>query len=302
MKCVCPMGGNRTCPEDCPLAVWASLSEPDRKAQRKPVAEKLYRQGFTMETIATQLGVSPMTISKDISTFKQSLNVNDRGQDTLGRKRSTGRPKGRKAKPRQTDADEKKIVALYDEGLPSPKIAAEIGVDGRAVRHVIEREQIRREAKAEPDIDPATLSMSAQEKLIAAIRQHQRKLDLQFEQRVRDGIKSRIDEIVLPHWKEQIAKAQELYKHRRGAMDKDTFNVIRRALHPDSRLSISDKKLGEAFDTFMSLEKYLLDEKDSPTHFDAVPSNLAEWDRMRAAARAERKLKRNTSSSAIRPR
>ena len=33
-------------------------------------------------------------------------------------------------------------------------------------------------------------------------------------------------------------------------MDKDTFNTIRRALHPDSRNSISDKKLAEAFHTF----------------------------------------------------
>jgi hypothetical protein len=38
-------------------------------------------------------------------------------------------------------------------------------------------------------------------------------------------------------------------------MDKATFNASRRALHPDSRQSISDKKLGAAFDTFMTLEK-----------------------------------------------
>jgi hypothetical protein len=48
-------------------------------------------------------------------------------------------------------------------------------------------------------------------------------------------------------------------------MDKATFHDIRRVLHPDSRQSISDKKLGEAFDTFMPLEKYVLNEKDSPT-------------------------------------
>jgi hypothetical protein len=67
-------------------------------------------------------------------------------------------------------------------------------------------------------------------------------------------------------------------------MDKATFNAIRRVLHPDSRQSISDKKLGEGFDTFMALEKYVLNEKDSPTKFaypdgSEIPSNLAEWDR-----------------------
>ena len=34
---------------------------------------------------------------------------------------------------------------------------------------------------------------------------------------------------------------------------------------PDSRQSISDKKLGEAFGAFMALEKYILNEKDYPT-------------------------------------
>ena len=45
-------------------------------------------------------------------------------------------------------------------------------------------------------------------------------------------------------------------------MDNATFNAIRRALHPDSRQSISDKKTGEAFDAFMALEKYVLNEKE----------------------------------------
>ena len=58
MKCVCPMGGDRACPDDCLLAVWANMPPDDRKTQRKSIAEKLYKQNFTMEQIATQLGVS----------------------------------------------------------------------------------------------------------------------------------------------------------------------------------------------------------------------------------------------------
>jgi hypothetical protein len=37
-------------------------------------------------------------------------------------------------------------------------------------------------------------------------------------------------------------------------MDKTLFNTIRRALHRDSRNSISDQKLDEAFRSFMGLE------------------------------------------------
>ena len=73
MKCVCPMGGDRTCPDDCPIAIWQVLSPSDRKAQRKPIAERLYRQGFTMEAIATQLGVTHVTISKDLRDFVTEL-------------------------------------------------------------------------------------------------------------------------------------------------------------------------------------------------------------------------------------
>ena len=60
-----------------------------------------------------------------------------------------------------------------------------------------------------------------------------------------------MEEFILPDWKQKITEAQRLYERRRGFMDKATFNAIRRALHPDSRRSISDKKLGEACDTFM---------------------------------------------------
>ena len=147
------------------------------------------------------------------------------------------------------------------------------------------------------EIDPATLSLSTQQKLDAAIRQHQRKLDAQFEQRVLDEVKKRIDEIVLPHWKKQIDQAQELYKRRRGAMDKATFNKIRRGLHPDSRNSISDKALGEAFDTFMSLEKFLLDEKDSPTDVGSgLPGTWDEWEKAKRETTAARRAKRQSNS------
>jgi hypothetical protein len=63
-------------------------------AKRKPIAERLYRQGFTMETIATQLGVHHSQIVRDLKDIcGDRTNVKDRGTDTLGRKKSTGRPK-----------------------------------------------------------------------------------------------------------------------------------------------------------------------------------------------------------------
>ena len=80
-------------------------------------------------------------------------------------------------------------------------------------------------------------------------------------------------------------------------MDKDTFNTIRRALHPDSRNSISGKKLADAFRAFMALEN-----KASPTKFtypdgSEIPSNLAEWDKRRAAARKAKRTSGRFGSS-----
>jgi hypothetical protein len=96
MKCVCPMGGDRTCPDDCPLAVWAALAPAARKAQRKPIAEKLYKQGFTQEQIATQLGVSQALISGDLVNLSAPDKL--KPAKTASNPKGAGRPKGSKTR------------------------------------------------------------------------------------------------------------------------------------------------------------------------------------------------------------
>jgi hypothetical protein len=283
------MGGDRTCPDDCPLAVWQGLSLTDRKAQRKPIAEKLYKQGFKHEAIATQLGMDVRTIYRDLETFVSMSNVKGQGKDTLGRKKSTGRGKGTKSS--KVVNKHAKIVALADAGLAKPAIAEQTGVGERMVDRVLEVESARRE----PTIDPATLSMTAQQKLETVERQYKAKLDADFYRAVENEIRKRIDEIILPHWKQQIDQAHQLFSRRKALMDKETFNTIRRALHPDSRQSISDKKLGEAFDAFMALEKFLLNEKDSPTEFPDLPRTWQEWEMAKQKATAARKAKRTAN-------
>src|SRR6516164_1129831 len=95
MKCVCPMGGDRTCPDNCFLAAWYSVPEDQRTAERRrPIVEQLAKQGYTQQAIAMQLGVDQATISRDFPTLCIVHNVKGQGKDTLGRTRSTGRPKG----------------------------------------------------------------------------------------------------------------------------------------------------------------------------------------------------------------
>ena len=154
--------------------------------------------------------------------------------------------KPRKAKPRQTDAVKIKIVALADSGVPSPEIAAELGVEGRAVRHEIERERIRRET--EPHVTPEMLSMSAQQKLDAAIRQHKRNLDLEFEQRCRETCRRWLNDVSLPQYAKELIELERTIRDRKGIMDRITYKKILACLHPDR---VSDhglkKRYEEAF-------------------------------------------------------
>ncbi len=194
-----------------------------------------------------------------------------------GSKRAGPQPKRRTTKP-SVEAAAASLV--LDKGKTHEEARVALGLKSvQPVKTAVAREEGRRD----PQIERADLSLSAQEKFDAAIRRHARALDASFEQRVSEEIRRRLEEIILPEWKRLIAESKELYARRKALMDKATFNSIRRALHPDSRKSISDKMLGAAFDAFMALEKFLLNEKDSPTNFPGhLPSTLREWDAMRA--------------------
>jgi hypothetical protein len=295
MKCVCPMGGDRTCPDDCLLAVWANLPAKDRKTRRKPIAEQLYKQGFTQEQIATQLGVSQSTIRDDLVNLV--VPTKSKPTKTATNPKGAGRPKGkRQTKPRQTETAKDKIVALADQGISSPEIAAEVGVDGRAIRHELERERHRREGKADPEIERTILSMSAREKLDAAIRQHKRKLDLEFEIRCREECQRWLNEVSLPQYAKEIGKLEHLIRNREGVMDRVTYQKIRACLHPDRVQDPALKKrYEEAFRLFTELEKRVLNEKESPTTFRTMPRTYQDLMAMKAKVQAERKAKRHAN-------
>ena len=270
-------------PDGCPILAFSDLTRAEQRVQRQRTVKKMTEQGFTQEQIAKQLGVTQSTVQRDL----EGLPIVGKPPRPKG-----GRPSGskRRAVPKQTDGQETKIIALADSGVTSEKIAAEIGVSGRNVRRVIEKERDKREAAP---IDASTLSISAQEKVDRVIRQFKATLGASFHEAVANKVRERLDEMILPEQRRLIAEAQNLYEKRRGLMNKETFNTIRRALHADSRNSISDQRLNEAFNNFMALEKYLLNEADSPTTLPKLPTNLAEWDAMKRSARAGRKAVRN---------
>jgi len=293
------MGGDRTCPDDCPLAVWANLAPTDRPAQRKPVAERLYKQGFTMHTIATQLGVHVDTISEDLREFSDTPKIKKQPK-TASNPKGAGRPKGRRDSHKSDKSKTQAAALLFlDQGWTREKVVAQTGLGEHEVQLAIERERGRRE----PQISRDDLSMSAQQKFDSAIRQEKARLAVSFRQEVSNKVKEFVDATVLPQWRQQIDEAKQLFARRRALMDKDTFDTIRRALHPDSRHSISDQKLHEAFIAFMKLEKFLIDEKDSPTKFEPpLPDSWQGWEAAKQKAMQERRARYAAGRSAVKVR
>jgi DNA-binding NarL/FixJ family response regulator len=275
------------------LANVSNIGAAPLKAQdRKRQAENLYKGGLTQQAIASMLGVSQRTISADLETLEVTSKVNDR-QDRLGRK-NTGRPKGR---PQKAVEREDKVAALKDEGLTVKEIARAVGLGERAVNQALEHVEIKRSVT--PEITREELNLTQQKRADIYIRKTETQLRASFQKAVNDEVRHRLDEIILPDWKKKIDEAKKIYSLRRKFMSKETFNMIRRGLHPDSRHSISDKKLAEAFDAFMALEKFLLDEEASPTELGNLPDNLAAWDKMKANART---AKRSSGQTAVRRR
>jgi transposase len=292
-------------PDECPIQAFSDLTPAEQRVERKRTAVKMAEQGFTQEQIAKQLGVGQATIARDLEAFNLSTMDKSKQTKTTTNPKGAGRPKGRK-KPRserqpQAVEREEKAAALKDTGLSTKEIAKELGIGERAAAQALEHVQIKREA--EPSIDPGTFSKTVKEKYDSAIRQEKARLAATFYKLVNDEISSKVKEIlndnIFKRHREEQERAERIFNQRNGIMTKEEFNAIRRALHPDSRKSISDRKLGEAFDTFMGLEKLLLAEKDSPTDLAPLPRTMAEWDAMKKKATAERKAKYAARRNAV---
>jgi transposase len=274
----------------------APMTREDRQRQ----AERLYKNGLTMEAIGRMLGVSKKTISLDLNFIVTSSN--NPKPKTASNPKGAGRPK--KANKLQPERRKNTSVSaesaarrILDEGKSYQEIERETGLTNIVLRSAVAREEGRRE----PVIDRSELPMSSQRKLDALERQLRKQYEMKFTDAVAAGVREFLQETILPKHRKEQDTARRVLNARRGIMDKATFNRIRRALHPDSRNSISDNMLAAAFDAFMDLEKLLLDEKNSPTEWNKLPQSMADWDRMKAAATAARKAKRKGGNSAVRP-
>lgn len=147
----------------------------------------------------------------------------------------------------------------------------------------------------ELEIDVKSLPISAQEKIEIVLRQEKRKLQDEFEQRVRMEVKEALRERVLPQYEKEMEEARSIIKSRKGLMSREMYRLILGCLHPDR---VSDFALKErytkAFHEFKNLELQLCNEKEMPTNQAPIPRT---WEEL-VAHREEMKAKRRKGKTA----
>jgi hypothetical protein len=201
--------------------------------------------------------------------------------------------------PRPLDGFQESIVAAAGRQMVETggkasreKLMEEFGVGEHAAQLAITRAKGRFEAAK---IDLAELSLTAQQKLDIAIRQRTQELEAGHEQRVRDEVRRRLEETILPRYKERLADAERVLRARKGVVDRATYRKIRACLHPDR---VQDPELKaryeEAFNLFNKLESVLLDEQELPTPTLTIPATLNELMKLKKKM-AERRTARHGS-------
>lgn len=234
-------------------------------------------------------GVIKRTLDAVLQTGKQPRRADiDRAvKETLEKAEADARPKKRPTK--YSDEVRDKAAKLHlDMGMPVTAAAAEAGMASEMVAKVaIAKEEGRREVEAQ--LDPSTLPKSAQERLEAFKRTYQKQLDNAFEARVLAGIKERIDEMVLPFYSEKEELYDAVVKAYKGLMPREDYRKVLACLHPDSRRSVSDERLAEAFGIIKKLEKLLVSDAETRPAAGTLPKTYDElMERKRQAQKAKR--------------
>lgn len=235
---------------ECACGVpYEPLSQAQRVERRRGEASKLYKRGETMEQIADKLKVTARTISEDLRDFEDSSKSNH--PKTATNPRGAGRPKKvRPPKPPGVKQAQRSIDLL-------PEVWEQVKVRAAAA-NMPAAEFIGQllTVTIDPTIDPKTLSRSGQDRLAAAIRQHQKKLDREFELRVQAATKERTDKLfpMLQKLEDEARLNERIYREfmqkQKKIMTVAEYTLVCSLLHPDSRISASDERLRRAFQMF----------------------------------------------------
>lgn len=312
------------------LALVSNLgAAPMSPKDRQRIAEYLWgERGWTMGRIGAALKVCTDTISSDLSGFRT---IRKPHRPKGGRPKSEPNAKTPKSEKGievknvsgkqnvNTNLTPKIEVLLSDGRLHSLEdIADACGIEPstestspiqRALRRLKQgKNEVIEETVGDKvfysivdgyEIDPKTLSKSAQEKLEALIRKQNREFEMRVEQRAQEMLREDVEATILPAYKREMDEARMIVKSRDGVMKRSVYVQILACLHPDRVKGTElEERYQKAFTTFKNLELALCSEKELPTTASSIPRTWAEMQARKAEVKAKRRRNKQTVSSA----
>jgi hypothetical protein len=280
---------------DCMYAVCLDLAEAREKFKDHAEFGKWCREVDIKMThqdraAAIKMGQEPdklilVLANTDRTSLRQ---IYEKEWAFTGSGKSPKEDKPKKPK-KETEAFEKAKEAidrrkLVGEPVTYEEVKAEAGVSSTPIRRAL----AVAEATEGQEVDYAQLlSSTAKEKLAAAVKQHKKKLDLEYDTKVRDGIRKHIEEYVLPNYGDKLKKADTIIAARDAAgryfpFTGKEYKQVLSALHPDSANSMSAEKRAEIFNLFKSKEAKLRNPLEEGEKLSGtLPKNVIELMAMR---------------------
>jgi hypothetical protein len=174
--------------------------------------------------------------------------------------------RGRKPKPApKTESVQDIVETLVREGRPVNR--AIVGREFNVGQHAVQLATARAKGKleAEPLIDPASLSLTAQQKAGLSLKQQRKALEREFDERVRLKVLEENKDFLaqLEQIQQEASEKWKLYhdlvNEHKPVFTEPEFMLILTCLHPDN--SASKEKREQAFSAFNAMRLQLTGKK-----------------------------------------
>lgn len=174
--------------------------------------------------------------------------------------------------------------AVLDNGA-SARTASELipgggvktGHSSSIVDTAVAKELGRREERARIFGNLPQAPEGRQQQFEAALAAHKRYLEAQFNERLAAGVQAFVNEYTLPLMERRQRDADLIVRSRKGVFTLDEFRGLLKCLHPDTGGHVSSEARAEAFRLVNSRKIALVEEKEMPTEYPALPKTAAEF-------------------------
>jgi len=246
------------------------------REQRDQMINDLVIDGWNVKDLAEMFGISESAVTK----------ITAETRDLIEEERN------------------KKIVALADEGKTQRQVAEHVGVNPATVNRVLQKRTnseiatdgswLNKKPAGEPvvkptEVDPLKITAvdtgpkeddkiqrQVAKKVEQALKVERRKLDKEFDVKVREAADAFVNQNILPVYGKRIELAEQIIAAHKGVMTKAQYRKVLSVLHPDSTQDEEHKKkLAAVFDMFKSLEAVLIEPKTA--EIEALAATVEEF-------------------------